>query len=140
MYFDKIHSLQTGVYIEISTLALRDLIEDVAVGQRISELAKIRCPADFYLYLSVIVHKDAKGLIKRRQEWANGIKDDLLTGQPIPYRSFDSLFWRNLDEEDPDGDEWYRLTADEQFHFQLTNLLDMLRFIERSLYQDERAA
>lgn len=134
MYLDKIYSLQTGVSLEISTITLSDLIEDVADGRRIPELEKIRAPADLYNYLSVIVHADAEGLIKRRHTWVDKIKDNLLAGQAVSYSNFEKLFWRSLDEEDPDGDEWYQLTASERFHSQLIGLLDMLRTVERRLY------
>jgi len=109
-------------------------------GQRIAELAKIRCPADLHPYLSVVVHTGAGGLVKRRQVWAGKIKADLLAGNPVSYRSFSDLFWRDLDEEDPDGDEWYRLIAGERFRCQLTGLLDMLRLAERRLNQREACA
>lgn len=137
MYLDKTYSLQTGVTLEISTVSLRDLIEDIMAGKRVSELAKIRSPSDLCLYLSVIVHENAQDLVNRRGAWVKKVKRDLLSGQPIPYKNFDNLFWRNLDEVDPDGDEWYRLTTGEQFRLQLINLLDKLRFIERNIDQRE---
>ncbi len=135
MSLNQNYSLQTGVVLEISAATLQRLIENAAYEQRTTALIKIRCPADLYDYLSVIVHKDAQGLIKRRHVWARKIKGDLLAGRPISFRNFDNLFWRHLDEEDPDGDEWYRLIADERFHFQLTGLLDTLRSVERRLHQ-----
>ena len=140
MYLDKIYLFRTGVSLEISTAALHKLLEGAMAGQRIAELAKIRCPADLHSYLSVVVHTGAEGLVKRRQAWAGRIKADLLAGKPVSYRSFSDLFWRNLDEEDPDGDEWYRLIAGERFHSQLTGLLDMLRSAERRLNQREACA
>lgn len=140
MYLDKIYLFRTGVSLEISTAALHKLLEGAMAGQRIAELAKIRCPADLHSYLSVVVHTGAEGLVKRRQAWAGRIKADLLAGKPVSYRSFSDLFWRNLDEEDPDGDEWYRLIAGERFHCQLTGLLDMLRSAERRLNQREACA
>lgn len=133
MYLDKIYLFQTGVRLEISTAALRVLIEDAIAGHRIFELEQIRCPADLYAYLSVIVHEGAAGLIKRRCAWADKIKPELLAGKPVSYENFSKLFWRNLDEEDPDGDEWYRLIAGERFYSQLTGLLDMIRSVERTL-------
>lgn len=116
-------------------MALRDLIRHVTIGQRIPELAEICCTMDLYDYLSVIVHKGAEGLIRRRYAWADEIKDSLLMRQPVTYRKFDNLFWRNLDEEDPDGDEWYRLTCGEEFRLQLNCLLDILRSVKRRLQQ-----
>ncbi len=139
MYLDKTYSLQTGVALEISTISLRNLIEDVMAGKRATELAEIRSPADLCLYLSVIVHENAQDLVHRRGAWARKFKRDLLSGQPVAYKNFSNLFWRNLDEVDPDGDEWYRLTNGEQFHLQLINLLDRLRFIERNICQRQNA-
>lgn len=135
MHLDKIHLLQTGVSLEISTAALRVLVADAMAGQRVSELEQIRCPADIYAYLSVIVHQGAEGLIKRRHPWAGKIKADLIARKPVAYGSFGNLFWRNLDEEDPDGDAWYRLISDESFHAQLVGLLDMIRSAQRKLRQ-----
>lgn len=135
MYLDKNYSLQTGVSLEVSTIALRDLIRHAVDGQRLSELTKICCTMDLYDYLSVIVHQGAGGLVSRRHAWVNEIKDDLLAGQPVSYRKFDNLFWRSLDEEDPDGNEWYRLTSGEEFSLQLNCLLDIVRSAKRSLYQ-----
>ena len=137
MYLDKIYPFRTGVSLEISTTPLRTLVGSAMAGQRISELEKIRCPADLYAYLSVVVHEGAKGLIKRRHAWVDKIKADLLMGKSVSYGSFGNLFWRSLDEEDPDGDEWYRLIAGERFHSQLMGLLDMLRSAERTLRQRE---
>ncbi|CAE6514328.1 MAG TPA: hypothetical protein DEO56_09370 [Nitrosomonas nitrosa] len=135
MYLDKIHFLQTGVSLEISTKALRDLIRHVTDGQRIPELAKICTTRDLYDYLTVIVHQGAEGLISRRYAWVGGIKKNLLAGQPVAYRQFDELFWRNLDEEDPDGNEWYQLTSNEVFRLQLNRLLDIVRSAKRNLLQ-----
>lgn len=135
MYLDKIHPFQTGVSLEISTAALRVLIADAMAGQRVFELEQIRCPGDIYAYLSVIVHAGAEGLIKRRHPWACKIKADLLARKPVAYGRFGNLFWRNLDEEDPDGNEWYRLIGDERFHAQLVGLLDMIRSAQRTLRQ-----
>lgn len=135
MYIDKVHSLQTGVSLEISTIALRGLLKDAIVGQRTSELAKICSTMDLHDYLSVVVHKGAEGLISRRRPWVEGIKNDLLRGRPVSYRRFDGLFWRSLDEEDPDGDEWYRLTSGEDFRSQMICLLGILRSANRRLHQ-----
>ncbi|SFN06128.1 hypothetical protein SAMN05421863_10939 [Nitrosomonas communis] len=133
MYLDKIHSLQTGVSLEISTIALRALIRDAMAGQRTTELTKICGPMDLYDYLSVVVYKGAEGLICRRHAWVDEIKNDLLAGRPVSFRGFDKLFWRTLDEEDPDGDEWYRLTSGEEFLSQLLSLLGILRSANRRL-------
>lgn len=135
MYLDKIHALQTGVSLEISTLALRELIEDTMAGRRIAELAKICCTTDLHDYLSVIVYQGAEGLIDRRHAWIDEIKNDLLSGHPVAFIKFDKLFWRTLDEEDPDGDEWYRLTSGEEFRSQLICLLGILRSANRRLLQ-----
>lgn len=135
MFLDKIHSFQTGVSLEISTAALRALVADAMAGQRVCELEQIRCPGDLYAYLSIIVHSGAEGLIKRRHPWANEIKAGLLARKAVAYGRFGNLFWRNLDEEDPDGDAWYRLIADERFHSQLVGLLDMIRSAQRTLHQ-----
>ena len=135
MYLDKIHSLQTGVSLEISTIALRNCIRDALAGQPIHEFAKICCTMDLYDYLSVIVHTGAEGLVSRRQAWVTEIKKDLLTGRPVSFKSFDNIFWRNLDEEDPDGDEWYRLISGDEFRSQLIGLLGILRSANRRLYQ-----
>ncbi|MCX7185293.1 MAG: hypothetical protein NTW90_08730 [Nitrosospira sp.] len=140
MYLDKIYLFRTGVSLEISIAALHKLLEGAMAGRRIDELAKIHCPADLHPYLSVVVHTGAEGLVKRRQAWAGRIKADLLAGKPVSYRSFSDLFWRDLDEQDPDGDEWYRLIGGERFHCQLTDLLDMLRSAERRLNQREACA
>lgn len=133
MYLDKIHSLQTGVSLEISTITLRGLIRDIIVGQQIPELAKICCPMDLYDYLSVVVYKGAEGLVIRRHAWVDEIENDLLAGRPVSFRRFDKLFWRTLDEEDPDGDEWYRLISGEEFRSQLITLLGILRSAKRGL-------
>lgn len=135
MYLDKIHQFQTGVVLEITSADLRALIADAMAGNRIIELEQIRRPGDLLPYLSVMVHEGAEGLIERRQLWAGKIKADLVAGKPVSYGSFSNLFWRNLDEEDPDGDEWYRLVANERFDAELTGLLDKVRAAQRILRQ-----
>lgn len=140
MYLDKTYSLQTGVTLEISTISLRKLIEDVIAGERTTELSEIRSPADLCLYLSVIVHENAHDFVHRCGGSGQKIEQDLLSGQPVPYKNFNNLFWRDLDEADPDGDEWYRLTTGEQFQLQLINLLDKLHFIRRNIDQRQHAA
>ena len=100
----------------------------------------IRSTIDLYAHLSVVVCTGAEELIKRRQRWINHkIKADLIAGQPVPFNSFCNLFWRNLDEDDPDGDEWQQLIASDEFYSQLTILLHKLRIAERSLQQSSGA-
>ena len=135
MYLDKIHQFQTGIIIEISSAALRALIADATAEDRAFELEQIRRPGDLHAYLSVTVHKGAEGLIERRQLWTGKIKDDLVARKPVSYRSFSNLFWRDLDEADPDGDEWYRLVASEGFEAELTVLLNKVRTAQRILRQ-----
>jgi len=135
MYLDKMHQFQTGVTLEISSADLRALIADATAGERAFELEQIRRPGDLHTYLSVKVHEGVEGLIKRRRPWAGKIRTDLLAGKPVSYGSFGNLFWRNLDEEDPDGDEWYRLVASKGFDAELTGLLDKVRSAQRILRQ-----
>lgn len=139
MYLDKIHPFRTGVVLEITSADLRALIADAMAGNRTSELEQIRRPEDLHAYLSVKVHQGAEGLIERRRAWAGKIKADLVAGKPVSYGSFSNLFWRNLDEEDPDGDEWYRLVANEKFDAELTGLLDKVRSAQRILRQSTDA-
>lgn len=139
MYLDKIHQFQTGVILEISSAALRALIADATMGSRTFELEQIRRPGDLHTYLSVTVHEGAEGLIERRRLWAGKIKADLVAEKPVSYGSFGNLFWRNLDEEDPDGDEWYRLVASVGFDAELTGLLDKVRAAQRILRQSTDA-
>ena len=139
MYLDKIHQFQTGVILEISSAALRTLIADATAEDRASALEQIRRPGDLHAFLSVTVHKGAEGLIERRRLWAGKIKADLVARKPVSYGSFGNLFWRDLDEEDPDGDEWYRLVASEGFDAELTSLLDKVRTAQRILRQSTNA-
>ena len=137
MYLDKIYTLQTGVSLKISTLALQELIANAMSRQELPELESIHCTADLYTYLSVAVHEGAEDLIKRRCRWVNNeIKADLIAGRPVSFSGFCNLFWRNLDEDDPDGDEWHRLIASDRFHSQLVVLLNKLRIAKRNLQQD----
>ncbi|MDP1548688.1 MAG: hypothetical protein U1D41_05605 [Nitrosomonas sp.] len=134
MDLDKIYVLQTGVSLKISTIALQELIANAISKQKFPELEKIRSTSDLYAYLSVVVCEGAEDLISRRQRWIDQkIKTDLIAGHPVSFRSFCNLFWRNLDEDDPDGDEWQKMIASDQFYFQLTILLNKLRIAERSL-------
>ncbi len=136
MNLDKIYVLQTGVSLKISTIALQELIANAIGKQKFPELEEIRSTSDLYAYLSVVVCEGAEDLISRRQRWIDQkIKADLIAGRPIPFNSFCNLFWRNLDEDDPDGDEWQQLMASDQFYSQLTMLLNKLRIAERSLQQ-----
>lgn len=141
MDLDKIYVLQTGVSLKISTIALQELIANAISKQKFPELEKIRSTSDLYSYLSVVVCEGAEDLISRRQRWIDQkIKADLVAGRPVPFNNFCNLFWRNLDEDDPDGDEWQQLMASDQFYSQLTVLLNKLRIAERSLQQYKGAA
>jgi hypothetical protein len=140
MYLDKIYTLQTNVNLTISTLTLQELMAKALSRQDFLELESIRCTTDLYTYLSVVVYEGAEDFIKRRQRWINNkIKADLIAGRPVSFSSFCNLFWRNLDEDDPDGDEWQRLIASDRFHSQLTVLLNKLRIAERNLRQYKEA-
>ena len=136
MYLDKIYVLQTGVSLKVSTMALQELIARAINTRKFPELQSIRSTTDLYAYLSVVVCAGAEDLIKRRQRWINHkTKADLIAGQPVPFNIFCNLFWRNLDEDDPDGDEWQQLIASDEFYSQLTILLHKLRIAERNLQQ-----
>lgn len=136
MYLDKIYTLQTGVSLKISTIALQELIANAINRQELPELESIRSITDLHAYLSVVVHEGAEDLIKRRRCWAsNEIKTDLIAGRSVSFEDFCGIFWRNLDEDDPDGDEWHRLIASDRFYSQLTILLHKLRAAERRLHQ-----
>jgi hypothetical protein len=141
MSLDKIYTLQTGVSLKVSTIFLQELITNILNGRECSEIGRIRCATDLYDYLSVIVYKGADGLIKRRQHWVNQKnKADLVAGCPIPFREFSSFFWRNLDESDPDGDEWIRLIAEDGFYSQLSSFLNKLRAAERTMLLQKNIA
>ena len=141
MSLDKIYTLQTGTSLKISTMALQELIANVKNGREFTKIGQIRCVTDLYDYLSVIVYKGAIGLIKRRQKWlTQKNKADLVAARPIPFREFSNFFWRNLDENDPDGDEWSQLIADEGFYVQLSAVLDGLRATEREILLDKSIA
>lgn len=136
MCLDKIHTLRTGVSLEISTTVLHELIAKAINRHELSELAAIHSPADLHEYLSVIVYSGAEELVQRRQRWINQkLKQDLIAQRPIQFNRFSNLFWRNLDEDDPDGDEWQQLIASDEFQIQLTMLLNKLRITERNLLQ-----
>ncbi|MDP3686245.1 MAG: hypothetical protein Q8R64_01530 [Sulfurimicrobium sp.] len=133
MYLDKIHSFQTGVSLEISTAAIRALIEDATERERFFELVQIKRPEDIYAHLTVTVHQGADGLMKRRSRWAREIRNDILAGKAVPYERFTKLFWRDIDEEDPDGDEWHCHFASAGFAEEITGLLDKIRSAQRAL-------
>lgn len=136
MCLDKIYVLQTGVSLKVSTIALQELMANVINKKKCSELESIRSITDLYDYLSVVVCDGVEGLIERRQRWIDQkIKAALVAGHPVSFNSFGNLFWRNLDEDDPDGDEWKQLMASEQFYSQLTILFNKVRVVERSLLQ-----
>ena len=141
MSLDKIYTLQTGVSLKVSTTTLQELIANILNGKESVEIGQIRCSTDLYDYLSVIVYQGAAGLIKRRQQWVSQQnKVDLVAARPIPFREFSGFFWRNLDEIDPDGDEWNRLIADDAFYNQLSAFLNKLRAAEQEMLRGKNIA
>lgn len=141
MYLDKIYTLQTGVCLKISTIALQELIANAINRQELPELESIRSITDLHAFLSVVIHESAEDLLERRGCWAsNEIKTDLIAGRPVSFEDFCSIFWRNLDEDDPDGDEWHRLIASDSFYSQLTGWLHHLRIAEQRIHQSNKAA
>lgn len=137
MTLDKIYSLQTGVTLKVSTEKLKRLIARDNNGQVLPAFEKIRSTADLHCYLTVTVHRGAEELIKRRQPWINPKnKADLIAARPIPFLDFCGFFWRNLDETDPDGDEWHRLIAADSFNLQLSALLNKLRIAAKRRNQE----
>ena len=140
MYIDKIYTLQTGVSLKISAIALQELIANAMSRQELPELESIRSITDLHAYLSVVVDEGAEDLLERRRCWAsNKIKTDLIAGRSVSFEDFCSIFWRNLDEDDPDGDEWHRLIASDEFYSQFTFLMNKLRAVERELHQYNEA-
>ena len=136
MDLDKIYTLQTGVSLKISTIALQELIANAINRQELHEIGSIRNITDLHAYLSVVVHEGAEDLMKRRHFWAsNKLKSNLIAGRSVSFKDFCTIFWRNLDEDDPDGDEWQQLIASDRFYSQLTILLHKLRAAERRLHQ-----
>lgn len=128
MALDKIYTLQTGVSLKVSTDNLQDLIIRDNNGKVLPSLEKVRCTSDLYDFLTVIVLKGADGLITRRQQWiSKKNRANLIAAQPVPFQDFCLFFWRNLDETDPDGDEWNRIIATDSFNQQLSTLLHKLR-------------
>jgi len=137
MALDKIYSLKTGVSLKVSTDALQELIIRNRNEKVLPKLEKIRCTADLYDFLTVIVLTGAEGLISRRQQWiSKKNKANLISAQPVPFQDFCLFFWRNLDETDPDGDEWNRIIAADSFNQQLSTLLHKLRAAARNEYHE----
>ena len=137
MTLDKIYTFQTGVSLKVSTEALQQLIARSSDGQILREFEKIRCTADLYDFLTVTVLHGAEDLIKRRQQWiSKKNKADLIATRPVPFQDFCHFFWRNLDETDPDGDEWNRALAADSFNLQLSVLLNKLRIAARTKDQN----
>lgn len=137
MYLDKIHTFQTGVSLEISTSAIQALIEGAMEREHFFELVRITRPEDLHPYLSVIVHRGANALMARRSRWAREIRKDILAGKAVSYVRFNKLFWRDIDEEDPDGDEWRRHFCSEAFAGEITGLLDKVRAAQRALQRSD---
>jgi len=128
MALDKIYTLQTGVSLKVSTDNLQDLIIRNSNEKVLPKLEKIRATTDLYDFLTVIVFKGADGLITRRKQWiSKKNRANLIAAQPVPFQDFCLFFWRNLDETDPDGDEWNRIIATDSFNQQLSTLLHKLR-------------
>lgn len=133
MYLDKIHSFQTGVSLEISTSAVQTLIADATEGERLHELIQIKQPEDLFPFLSVTVHCGAAALMQRRSRWAREIRSDVLAGKAVSFERFTRLFWRDIDEADPDGDEWHLHFSGAGFAGEITTLLDKVRAAQRAL-------
>ena len=133
MYLDKIHSFRTGVSLAISTSALQAMIADATERERFFELVQIKRPEDLYPHLSVTVLHGAEELMARRSRWAREIRKDVLAGRPVSYERFSKLFWRDIDEVDPDGDEWHRYFGGEGFADEMAGLLDKVRAAQRAL-------
>jgi hypothetical protein len=133
MYLDKIHLFRTGVSLEISTSPIRSLMADAMEGEHFREFVQIKQPEDIHPYLFVTVHQGADALMKRRSRWVSEIRSDILAGKPVAFDRFARLFWRDIDEEDPDGDEWHRLFASAAFSAELLALLDKIRIAQRAL-------
>ena len=140
MYLDKDYQLRTGVCLKISTVILQEHIVNSIRNRQYSEFATIHSISDLYAYLSVEITSGAEGLIRRRQRWiTRQMKADLNSGRPVPFNDFSRLFWRNLDEQDPDGDEWHQLIASDAFYTQMTFVLNKVRAVVRSLQYPEAA-
>lgn len=137
MHLDKIHTFQTGVSLEVSTSAIQALIVSATEGERFFELVRITRPEDIHPYLNVIVHRGANGLMARRSRWAREIRKDILAGKAVSFERFNKLFWRDIDEADPDGDEWHRHFYSEEFSNEITGLLDKVRVAQRALQRSD---
>jgi len=85
----------------------------------------------------VMVHQGADALVKRRSRWAREIRNDILAGKAVAYERFNKLFWRDIDELDPDGDEWHRHFASDGFAEEITGLLDKVRTTQRALRRSD---
>ena len=74
----------------------------------------------------------------RWQKWVSQkSKAGLIAVRPIPFREFLSIFWRNLDKNDPDGDEWIWLIADDGFYNQLSAFLNKLRVAKQKIMREK---
>ncbi|UJP05683.1 MAG: hypothetical protein LZF61_01525 [Nitrosomonas sp.] len=141
MYLDKIYILKTGASLKISTDALQDLIANAIALQKTSVLESLLSTSDLYHYLTVVVIDGAEELIERRKQWIDPqTKAHLMEGRPVSFDRFCNLFWRTLDEVDPDGDEWHQLIASDQFYDHMTILLNKIRAIVRDLQRQREAA
>lgn len=137
MYLDEMHTFQTGVRLEVSTAAIQSLIEHATERERFLELVRIKRPEDLHPYLFVTVRHGAEALMTRRRRWARSIRKDVLAGKAVSYDRFSRLFWRDIDEEDPDGDEWHRHFGSEAFAREIDALLDKVRAAQRALRRSD---
>lgn len=140
MHLEQIHTLRTGVSLEISAAAVQALIADATEGRRLLELARIERLEDIHPYLTVTVRAGAPALVERRKRWAGEIRNDVLAGNPVAYESFRKLFWRDMDEDDPDGDEWHRHISGADFGSRIVAVLDKVRSAQRALRRSSDVA
>lgn len=133
MYLDRVHEFHTGVSLEVSTSAIRAMIAGATESECFFELVRIRRPEDLYPHLTVTVHQGADALMARRSRWAREVRKDILAGRAVSFERFGKLFWRDIDEEDPDGDEWHRHFGGEDFAEEMGGLLDKVRAVQRGL-------
>jgi hypothetical protein len=133
MYLDRVCTFHTGVSLEVSTASIQAMIENATEREHFFELVQIKRPEDLYPHLSVIVLHGADELMARRSRWAREIRQDVLAGTPVSYERFRKLFWRDIDEVDPDGDEWHRYFGGEDFADEIAGLLDKVRAAQRAL-------
>lgn len=140
MYLDKIYVLQTGVSLKISISALQEIIVTATNGQKNSDLESILSISDLCRYLTVIVIDGAEGLIQRREPWIDqSTRTLLIEAKPLPFDNFCGLFWRTLDEVDPDGDEWHQLIASDPFYNHMTMLLNKVRAVVRDMQRQRES-